>query len=234
MTLIVEEICHGCHQVLGSGAKKPARPVRVSTHSCQFLGSKSFAMVFVRRSLVLVAEESLKELGLDTTFDIDAIKKAWRHRLLSVHPDKGGSNSEFHIVNEAYKELYRIVKTEDSPNKKQLMKEIVKLREDKAEEDRKRKAVKEKERLDIKRRVQELFAPLYAEESKRRGAAKEEERLDTKRRVQELFAPLYAEEVRRRESIREKTQRDIDRRVQELFAPLTNVEIKTKRQKVMC
>ena len=66
-------------------------------------------MAFVRRSLVLVAEESLKELGLDTTFDIDAIKQAWRHRLLSVHPDKGGSNSEFHIVNEAYKELCRIV-----------------------------------------------------------------------------------------------------------------------------
>ena len=158
-------------------------------------------MAFVRRSLVLVAEESLKELGLDTTFDIDAIKQAWRHRLLSVHPDKGGSNSEFHIVNEAYKELCRIVNTEDSSNKEQLMKEIVKLREDKAEEDRKRKAVKEKERLDIKRRVQELFAPLYAEEDRRREFIRERKQRDIDRRVQELFAPLNVEIKAKRQKV---------------------------------
>ena len=194
-------------------------------------------MAFVRRSLVLVAEESLKELGLDTTFDIDAIKQAWRHRLLSVHPDKGGSNSEFHIVNDAYKELCRIVKTEDSSNKKQLIKEIVKLREDKAEEDRKRKAVKEKERLDIKRRVQELFAPLYAEEDRMREAIRERKQRDIDRRVHKLFAPLNKGLRQTKDEGEEMQRKKVKEKgsvLRQLQREGKNMEIKAKRQKVMC
>jgi DnaJ family protein A protein 2 len=44
-------------------------------------------------------------LGVDRTADMDTIKRAFRRKALSEHPDKGGDNERFRRVNEAYNVL---------------------------------------------------------------------------------------------------------------------------------
>lgn len=44
-------------------------------------------------------------LGVDKSADADALKKAFRRKALSEHPDKGGDNERFRQINEAYNVL---------------------------------------------------------------------------------------------------------------------------------
>lgn len=44
-------------------------------------------------------------LGVDKKADADALKKAFRRKALSEHPDKGGDNERFRQINEAYNVL---------------------------------------------------------------------------------------------------------------------------------
>jgi len=50
----------------------------------------------------LKRSNSYEILGLDRDADDDEIKRAFRKRVLEVHPDKGGSHEEFIKVREAY------------------------------------------------------------------------------------------------------------------------------------
>lgn len=47
-------------------------------------------------------------LGLEQNASRAAIKQAYRRRVLETHPDKGGKESEFRIVQEAYEVLSRV------------------------------------------------------------------------------------------------------------------------------
>ena len=44
-------------------------------------------------------------LGVGKGADADAIKKAFRRKALTEHPDKGGDNERFRQINEAYNVL---------------------------------------------------------------------------------------------------------------------------------
>ncbi|WP_135830171.1 J domain-containing protein [Halorussus halobius] len=50
--------------------------------------------------------EAYRRLGLDPDADADAVRRAYRERVKSVHPDReGGDEDEFKRVNEAYEVL---------------------------------------------------------------------------------------------------------------------------------
>jgi len=50
-------------------------------------------------------EEAFRTLGLDPGADEAAVKQAYRDRVKEVHPDNGGSESEFKRVKKAYERL---------------------------------------------------------------------------------------------------------------------------------
>ena len=50
----------------------------------------------------LKRSNSYEILGIDRDADEDEIKRAFRKKVLEVHPDKGGSNEEFIKIREAY------------------------------------------------------------------------------------------------------------------------------------
>jgi len=50
-------------------------------------------------------QQCLNLMELDTSFTLEALKHTYRRKALQCHPDVGGSNEEFVMLQEAYKYL---------------------------------------------------------------------------------------------------------------------------------